>query len=177
MRKRDVTGCIILLLYLLVVGLLTGPSLYQLFVGRLPVPKIEWIPFVDTIRVLSDSSTPGFGAFANIVGNVLMFLPLGLLLPLFWKYFGEMHRTVLFGLGLSVSIELIQLVSGGVTSIDDVMLNTLGAALGYMCAYSLMQLFPDWRPRREKRIAWRAPVLCWGLVILLSTASDWLMLH
>ena len=47
MKRRDVCGVLMLLVYLMGVGLVTGPSLYQLLVGRLPEPKLELIPFVD----------------------------------------------------------------------------------------------------------------------------------
>ncbi len=36
-RKRTVLGVSLLLAYLLCVGLLTGPSLHRLIIGRLPV--------------------------------------------------------------------------------------------------------------------------------------------
>ena len=34
MKKRDVCGAIVLLVYLMGVGLVTGPSLYQLLAGN-----------------------------------------------------------------------------------------------------------------------------------------------
>ena len=64
----------------------------------------------------------------NIVGNVLMFVPVGLLLPL---AVGTRWRTsTLLCAGLSLVIELVQLVQGRSADIDDVLLNTLGGALG-----------------------------------------------
>ena len=84
MKRRDVCGVIVLLVYLLGVGLMTGPSLYQLLAGRLPEPRLELIPFMDIVAVLRDTDTPGAGAFINIVGNLVLLAPLGFLLPLFW---------------------------------------------------------------------------------------------
>ena len=109
MKKRDVCGAIVLLVYLMGVGLVTGPSLYQLLVGRLPEPKLELIPFVDICKVITDSiaNHHGAGITLNIFGNILLFVPLGFLLPLFWRYFGRAKRTSLFGFGVSLSIELI----------------------------------------------------------------------
>ena len=40
MKKRDVCGVIALLVYLMGVGLVTGPSLYQLLAGNLPEPRL-----------------------------------------------------------------------------------------------------------------------------------------
>lgn len=124
MKRRDVCGILVLLVYLMGVGLVTGPSLYQLLAGRLPEPKLELIPFADIVTVLQDTDTPGLGAFTNIVGNLALLAPLGFLLPLFWSCFSKARHTILFSAGLSLSIELIQLIAGGVTSVDDLILNT-----------------------------------------------------
>ena len=172
MKKRDVCGVLLLFVYLMGVGMLTGPSLVQLVLGRLPVPKLELIPFVDIIKVATDPQSPGLGVMANLAGNVVMFVPLGLLLPLFWRWFGSAKRTVLFGLGLSVSIELIQLVAGGVTSVDDLILNTAGAATGFALAWLVLRAWPRLAPRRQGRSEWAYPLACWCAVIALATVTD-----
>ena len=69
------------------------------------------------------------GAFVNIAGNIALLFPLGLFLPLFWRWFERAGRTIWWCFGTSLSIELIQLAAGGVTSADDLLLNTLGGAL------------------------------------------------
>lgn len=176
MKKRTMIGVALLLAYLLGVGLLTGPSLYQLFAGRLPAPKLELIPFIDIAKVLRDPGSPGLGVAANLLGNVLLLAPLGFLLPLFWAYFRRGGRTVLCGLLLSVSIEGIQLISGGVTSVDDVLLNTLGVWLGWLCAGAALRLWPRLAPKTGENAAWRYPLGCWLLVIACYTASDLLFL-
>ena len=172
MKRRDLCGVLLLLVYLLGVGLVTGPSLYQLLVWRFPSPRLEFIPFADIISVLMDTTTPGAGAFTNIVGNLVLLLPLGFLLPLFWRYFDSAKRTIMFSAGLSLSIELIQLISGGVTSVDDLILNTAGAALGYALAKLLLRVRPRLAPRRDNRAAWGFPLACWLTVILLATVTD-----
>lgn len=172
MRRRDLCGALVLLVYLLGVGLVTGPSLYQLLVRHLPTPRIELVPFVDIISVLTDSTTPGLGAFANIVGNLILLAPLGFLLPLFWRYFDSAKRTILFAGGLSLSIELIQLVAGGVTSVDDLILNTVGAAFGFVLAKLLLRVCTSLAPQRERRIEWWYPFGCWLTVIVLATVMD-----
>ena len=75
----------------------------------------------------------------NIAGNIALLFPLGLFLPLFWRWFERAGRTIWWCFGTSLSIELIQLVAGGVTSADDLLLNTLGGALGFAAAKLLMR--------------------------------------
>lgn len=87
MRKRGIIGTLLLLVYLAGVGLFTGPSLAQLLVGHLPQPRLELIPFADMISVVKSPEAPGLGPFVNIAGNIALLFPLGLFLPLFWRWF------------------------------------------------------------------------------------------
>ena len=176
MRRRDLCGVLLLLVYFLGVGLVTGPSLYQLLVWHLPTPRLELVPFSDIISVWTDTSSPGLGAFANIVGNLALLAPLGFLLPLFWRYFHSIKHTVLFAAGLSLSIELIQLVAGGVTSVDDLVLNTAGAAIGFLLAKLLLQMCPRFSPQQTRSLQWVYPLACWFAVIVLYTGADCIML-
>ena len=74
----------------------------------------------------------------ELFGNVAMFVPLGLLLPLLSSRFRRFATTVAVGLSVSVGIELVQLamlltvIARRSVDIDDVMLNVLGACLGYL---------------------------------------------
>ena len=172
MKKRDAGGAIVLLMYLMGVGLVTGPSLYQLLAGNLPEPRFELIPFADIVTILNDSDSPGLGVVANIAGNAALLAPLGFLLPLFWRYFGRAKRTILFGFGVSLSIELIQLIAGGVTSVDDLILNTAGAAAGFALAKLLLRACPRLAPKRQGRAQWAYPLACWAAVVALATLSD-----
>ncbi len=179
MKKRDVCGVALLFIYLCGVGYLTGPSMYQLLIGRLPEPRLELVPFADIVNVLTDpifgiNGVFASGAAVNIVGNILMFVPLGILLPVFWTYFRKMRRTVLCGAAVSVSIEFIQLFAGGVTSVDDVMLNTLGTALGFLLAMVFIR--GRGSKRTENRSAWAYPLGCWIAVIAVHTLSDFAFL-
>ena len=172
MSKRSVCGAVVLLVYLAGVGLLTGPSLYQLLAGSLPQPRLSLVPFADIAAVLRDPNAPGLGVAANLAGNVALLAPLGFALPLFWAWFARAGRTVGFCFGVSLSIELIQLVAGGVTSADDLLLNTLGAAIGYGAACMLLLLAPRLAPRRTGRAEWLVPLGCWVAVIAGCTLSD-----
>ena len=87
MRKRGIIGTLLLLVYLAGVGLFTDPSLALLLVGHLPQPSLVLIPFADMISVVKSPEAPGLGPFVNIAGNIALLFPLGLFLPLFWRWF------------------------------------------------------------------------------------------
>lgn len=63
--------------------------------------------------------------------NVIMFVPLGFLLPFIWRNFRNPLKTALTGFLFSMCIELAQLPTNRLADIDDLMMNTLGAVLGY----------------------------------------------
>lgn len=75
--------------------------------------------------------------------NAVMFLPLGFLLPFLWERFRRFPRTAVFGIALSVLIELAQMFCGRTTDIDDVLMNGLGTLVGYGLLALFALLFPQ----------------------------------
>ena len=70
-------------------------------------------------------------AVINHVGNVTLFIPTGVLLPILYRRLGRPWKVILAGAGISLAIELAQLLlPNSVTDIDDLILNTLGVCLG-----------------------------------------------
>ncbi|WP_107572016.1 VanZ family protein [Clostridioides difficile] len=92
------------------------------------VDEINLIPF-DSVGILT------------YILNVIMFMPLGFLLPLIWKNFRNIINVLLTGLGFSLAIEFCQLFNLRATDIDDLMMNTLGAVLGYFIWVGVNNLF------------------------------------
>ncbi|MFH7834775.1 VanZ family protein [Bacillus luti] len=64
--------------------------------------------------------------------NIVLFMPLGFLLPTIWLHFRKMKNTVCAGFLFSLAIELNQLLNNRITDIDDLFTNTLGAMVGYV---------------------------------------------
>ena len=67
----------------------------------------------------------------QIVGNLIMLLPLGFMLPIMSDKFRSIKVSAIAGLVLSVFIELTQYYTGrGLFEFDDIMHNTIGACIG-----------------------------------------------
>ncbi|NCI46045.1 VanZ family protein [Sediminibacterium soli] len=101
-------------------------------VNLVPI-KNTWLEVKAMLRV--DNQTVTLHALQNIVGNIILFIPMGLLLPLVFSNIQRFRRVVLTGMTVSVIIESTQWVSRlcGIyrfVDIDDVLLNTLGTAIG-----------------------------------------------
>ena len=68
----------------------------------------------------------------NVIGNVAMFIPSGIVLPIIYKRLNTFAKVILAGGGISLCIEIIQLpFSVRATDIDDLILNTVGVIIGY----------------------------------------------
>lgn len=97
---------------------------------------INLIPFrtiiTYVIRLAGDSINVGT-VVKNLVGNLLLFVPMGAFLPFAFDEMKKLWRVVLFLLLLILSVELTQIVLGiGSFDVDDLMLNMLGGMLGYL---------------------------------------------
>lgn len=102
--------------------------------------SINLVPF-ETIRayVTGKSLVSQTVVWNNILGNICLFLPLGVYMQLF-----RTRKNCLFSIAIisliSLGIELIQFVFGiGVTDIDDIILNSLGGVIGVLL-YQLIDL-------------------------------------
>ena len=87
-------------------------------------------PFQEIRRALDNR---GGATSINLVGNVIMFVPVGALVAWISRR-GRVLAATSVGLLLSVAIEATQLSLGRVGDIDDVILNTAGAFLGGLIA-------------------------------------------
>lgn len=69
----------------------------------------------------------------NIVGNVVCFMPFGFILPIISRLGERWFHTLLLSFLLTLSIETTQLVfQVGSFDVDDMFLNTVGGAAGYV---------------------------------------------
>ena len=72
--------------------------------------------------------------FRNLILNIMLFIPVGFLLPFYSDKLRKMYKVVLMGFVATLTIELTQHFNDyGVFEIDDIFNNTLGTLLGYCC--------------------------------------------
>ena len=77
----------------------------------------------------------------NVVGNVCVFMPLGIFLPMLFEKGKRLMAVLCFSLELSFIVEIVQLVTKrGSFDVDDLLLNTIGGILGY-AIYKILKLF------------------------------------
>ncbi len=72
-------------------------------------------------------------ALLNLIGNVAMFIPLGIVWPAVFKRLDTHTKVIVAGFGVSLAIEILQLpFYDRASDIDDLILNTAGFVIGYL---------------------------------------------
>ena len=95
-------------------------------------------PFEEISRALNRRS---YWLLFMLLGNIIMFMPLGFFPALLWRRW-RWWKSLLAGFCTSSAIEFIQFFIGRSTDIDDVILNTTGAAVGFWVFCLLRALLP-----------------------------------
>jgi glycopeptide antibiotics resistance protein len=101
---------------------------------RRPAQTIQLLPF----QWVLDGTRGDLLAFQQVAMNVVLFVPLGVFVAVLWRR--SFRHTVLIGFAASMLIEITQLTGNFGTApfvyrifdVDDLVTNTLGAALGWI---------------------------------------------
>ena len=100
--------------------------------------NINFIPF-KTIKLFIRAIQGSFSDYTvrhsiiNLVGNILMFIPLGFFVPSVFTKHSTFFRCIILCSIIIISIEIIQLITLlGSCDIDDFILNMAGSAVGYV---------------------------------------------
>ena len=75
----------------------------------------------------------------NILGNMIMFIPMGIFIKKYLKLDNKKIVILLLFI-ISMTIEVIQLIIGRVYDIDDVLLNIIGGFIGFLFADSFNKI-------------------------------------
>ena len=137
-RTKKLIRCGGIFLFILYMGMLVYFLFFAESYGRAGEMAREYrynlIPFVEIRRFWMDREQVGnFAMILNIFGNVVGFVPFGYILPVINDRFRNWLLIVVSGFSLSLCVETAQLIFRvGSFDVDDLLLNTLGALLGYV---------------------------------------------
>lgn len=122
LRVKRLAGLAYLAALVQITVLRGGVDWAQVLTATRDAPRL--LPLRTTLEELRAGAWP---LIYHVVGNLIWFVPLGILLRK-----RSAPVVLLSGAGLSICIELMQyLLMTGVTDVDDVLLNALGALLGW----------------------------------------------
>lgn len=116
-------------------------TLMSEYMGRTErgIHRYNLIPFNEIgrfIKYIDVVSVSGF--LINICGNILVFAPLGFLIPLWNPKRRRWYYILRYSFLFSLCIELLQLyLCVGVFDVDDLIMNTIGGMIGW-CIYCII---------------------------------------
>lgn len=161
--------------------------LYITLLSRTPSlnRRFDTVLFAAWRKLLAGDRQTGREALENIV----LFIPFGYLAASLLFARGRTRTrtavlTPLLGLALSAVIEAMQYYSGrGRADVDDLLHNTLGAALGYLALLAAVAVLAKWKRLGRLTLSWVLPVLmllsglagCWsmrGMVQMTNLRTD-----
>ena len=117
--NRKKYGSSLMIIYVVVVGHLTLFSRESGIVDRVD------LTFFSLLEESSDYAI-------QLIENVLLFLPAGILCPWMWKQMRNWKRSFLLGFAGSLLIETLQMLTGrGLFQLDDLITNAAGMMAGY----------------------------------------------
>ncbi|CEG31953.1 VanZ family protein [Peribacillus castrilensis] len=103
--------------------------------------KHNFIPF----KIFYDAMSYGSLSFGltillkQVVGNIILFLPMGFVLPMIFTNLQTIRKVIFIGFFASLSIELFQALAGlwigynyRAADIDDLIFNVLGTVIGFL---------------------------------------------
>jgi glycopeptide antibiotics resistance protein len=126
-----------------IVNLLFLYLCYVIYVTSFPMTYIFYsfnrtvnlIPLVKSISMIQNAITLGVmvrDVVINLLGNLLLLVPLGFFLPVLSEKSRSAFKIIGLGFVVSLSIEMSQFILAvRIFDVDDILLNTLGALLGY----------------------------------------------
>lgn len=94
----------------------------------------SWINLIPIVHLLDIYD----GWKMNIIGNIAMFIPVGIVWPICFKELDSVLKTVFAGAGFTLLIEISQLLFyERCSDIDDLILNTTGVMIGAMIYFGI----------------------------------------
>ncbi len=105
--------------------------IYITIISREPEEKRFTLDLLSSYRLWIEDKN--YFYFDMIFLNIAMLVPFGILVPLIFKKLDSSFKVIMSGFVFSLCIEIIQYVTGrGLFELDDLLNNTIGAALGYI---------------------------------------------
>jgi len=98
------------------------------------VRTLKLIPFQNNIQAFRNMDVNNkkdvYGFFINILGNIVLFVPLSIIFVVVFN-FRSNRNVIVWAFLVSLTIEVMQFYfKAGVSDIDDILLNVLGAVIG-----------------------------------------------
>lgn len=141
-RHRNIHYFIIFLCSVIYAINLFGVLFFPI-VFDIPIDDAETVVMVNLIpfKTISEMylNMPSYVFIKQIFGNILLLIPFGFLIPILFKRITSFLKLVICSLIFSIAVEFLQLFINVITKypnrasdIDDIILNVIGAIIGFL---------------------------------------------
>lgn len=141
-------------IYLFAIGFSMFFDSYRIFTMQYQIRRINFIPFVKTILpyITGSAHVNDNISIINLLSNVLFFLPVGFYLGVFSGKIKTRLRIVLL-IGFPALIEALQFIFAcGTCDIDDVIVNSIGGALGLLVWWGVEKAYGSYQKKPGARL-------------------------
>lgn len=129
---------------------------------------INLIPFKEMTRY--NIGTELF--FYNVVGNIVLFIPFGYFVSDYLKA-KRIHHILIVSILISLTAETIQYKIGRAFDVDDIILNVIGAILGFMFYISIQAIKNHLPKFLQNNIFYNILAIFVLIIIILLFGSIW----
>lgn len=129
-------------LFAFLLGVFVAIILWMTVFGRSQLynSSFYFLPFHTFINI--EENIKKFEFWENIIGNALMFVPIGILYH--FAFDSNEFQTLRFGFLISLSIEFLQMLfHKGYFEIDDILFNTFGTYIGILVYLQIRKIFQE----------------------------------
>lgn len=140
----NLIGSVVFCVLMSAITAITGLTPLSGFHTDIRLNEINWDAWGGFIDMVNAGGSWGF---LNLIGNILLFIPVGFFLPLLCLKTRHPLKVIFSGFFLSLLIETWQLFLSRGTDTTDLVLNTLGAVAGYLIYLIFSILFPKFTAR------------------------------
>ncbi len=129
---------------------------------------INLIPFKEMTRYSIGSEL----FFYNVVGNIVLFIPFGYFVSDYLKA-KRIHHILIVSILISLTAETIQYKIGRAFDVDDIILNVIGAILGFMFYISIQAIKNHLPKFLQNNIFYNILAIFVLIIIILLFGSIW----
>lgn len=173
-KKKYVFGGILIIYLLFVIRIIIFKdipltSVFN-FMGR--TREINIIPFTSIFDFVLAGTATFKQVLTNILGNIVIFIPLGIMVPILFNK-KKFVNIVVIGGCISIFFELVQFILAiGVSDIDDVILNICGGVIGWFIYYVIGKLKLSYKVKENLYIVVLMGMGIASFFVLLFTNSE-----
>jgi len=140
----------IAILFVIYFAVLVKLIVFKYLPTHIVIADGNYIPLKTILPYLNGSPT-WIVAKNNLIGNIALFVPLGFLIPLIYRHTLTWKHILFIAFTVSMALESAQIILRvGVFDVDDIILNVLGAIVGYGAFVYIKSIFRNTRGIQTK---------------------------